>query len=57
MGISVNGDETTITLKNGTSTTVINSHQTVATVATSGSYNDLSNKPIIPTITFRTWTS
>ena len=53
-GTDANADKTTITLKSGTSATVLKSHQDIsgkanssdlATVATSGSYNDLSNKP------------
>lgn len=57
MNVTTNGDMTTITLKSGTSAMVINQHQDISgkvntsdlsTVATSGNYNDLSNKPIIP---------
>jgi hypothetical protein len=72
-GTGANADKTTITLKSGTSATVLISHQDIsgkqdaltfetapsssnkvvtmadlATVAKSGSYNDLSNKPTIP---------
>ena len=59
-GTGANADKTTLTLKSGTSATVLKSHQDIsgkanssdlATVATSGSYNDLSNKPTIPDIT------
>ena len=59
MSVTTSNDQTTITLKSGTSATVINTHQDIsdkansadlATVATSGSYNDLSDKPTIPTI-------
>lgn len=57
MSVTTSGDTTTITLKSGTSATVINQHQDISgkvntsdlsTVATSGNYNDLSNKPTIP---------
>ena len=59
MAVTDNNNGTvTITLKTGTSATVLTQHQSLAgyalssslaTVATSGSYNDLSNKPTIPT--------
>ena len=54
MAVSTSGDQTTITLKNGTSATVINSHQDIsgkvnssdlATVATTGNYTDLIGAP------------
>lgn len=59
MAVADNNNGTvTITLKAGTSATVLTQHQSLAgyalssslaAVATSGSYNDLSNKPPIPT--------
>ena len=59
MAVADNNNGTvTITLKSGTSATVLTQHQSLAgyalssslaAVATSGSYNDLSNKPSIPT--------
>ena len=59
MAVADNNNGTvTITLKTGTSATVLTQHQSLAgyalssslaAVATSGSYNDLSNKPTIPT--------
>ena len=58
-GTGTNADKTTITLKQGTSATVLTTHQDIsgkantadlATVATSGSYNSLSDKPTIPTV-------
>ena len=59
MAVADNNNGTvTITLKTGTSATVLTQHQSLAgyalssslaTIATSGSYNDLSNKPTIPT--------
>jgi hypothetical protein len=54
MSVSTSGDQTTITLKSGTSATVINTHQDIsgkanstdlATVATTGSYTDLIDAP------------
>ena len=54
MSVSGSGDTVTITLKQGTSATVLTQHQSLsgyvrssslATVATSGDYNDLDNKP------------
>ena len=58
MAVADNNNGTvTITLKTGTSATVLTQHQSLAgyalssslaAVATSGSYNDLSNKPTIP---------
>ena len=58
MAVADNNNGTvTITLKSGTSATVLTQHQSLAgyvlssslaAVATSGSYNDLSNKPTIP---------
>ena len=58
-GTGANADKTTITLKQGTSATVLTVHQDIsgkantadlATVAISGSYNSLSDKPTIPTV-------
>ena len=58
-GTGANADKTTITLKQGTSATVLTAHQDIsgkantadlATVATTGSYNSLSDKPTIPTV-------
>jgi len=59
MAVADNNNGTvTITLKTGTSATVLTQHQSLtgyalssslAAVATSGSYNDLLNKPTIPT--------
>jgi len=54
MSVSTSGDKTTITLKTGTSATVLNAHQDIsgkanssdlATVATTGSYTDLVDAP------------
>ena len=54
MSVSTSGDQTIITLKSGTSATVINTHQDIsgkanstdlATVATTGSYTDLIDAP------------
>lgn len=45
MSIVEGAGTATITLKNGTSATVLTRHQSLATVATTGSYNDLLDKP------------
>lgn len=49
-GTGANADKTTITLKSGTSATVLTQHQDISDVARSGSYNDLADKPNIPSV-------
>ena len=47
-----NGDQTTLTTaKNYTDSELTTLEQSLSTVATSGSYTDLSNQPIVPNIT------